>query len=510
MKEYTQLQYALSYSRLGFSVFPLKPRSKIPFTKNGYKDATKDEKQINDWWSQYPDANIGIATGKVSDNLFVIDFNVDDNGVNGYYTFLDYCKNEKISFPDTVKVTTGRSGIHWYYKAKKGIIINSKQGIIDGVDLRGDNGYVVAPGSTHANGNKYTFIQDFNDIQIADANNIVYDFINQKNKNELEKKESKQYITLKTKENKNGDSVLIQSIENCCTVLALDKNLSGKIKYNELSYSPFVYGNLPWTGKDNYREWNNFDDSNLKCYIEGNYGLNGMEKIMEALNIIVSENKFNPVIDYLEQIQWDGKERIKTLLSDYLGVEQSEYSETAIKLFMIGAINRVYYPGCKFDYMPVLVGKQGVGKSTFFKILAGNDAWYNDNFNTVEGDKAVEKLRGMWLVELAELLAAKKAQEVESIKSFLTSTVDNYRQPYSRRTEQRPRYCVFAGTTNNLHFMTDKTGNRRYWPLIVRKEYIKKSLFTNKEEVREEFRQAWGKRYIFLKQKILHWFFLSI
>jgi predicted P-loop ATPase len=163
-----------------------------------------------------------------------------------------------------------------------------------------------------------------------------------------------------------------------------------------------------------------------------------------------------------------------------------------MKLFMLGAINRAYRPGCKFDLMPVLVGEQGTGKSTFFKILAGNDAWYNDNFNTVEGDKAAEKLRGMWIVELAELLATKKSKEVESIKAFLTSTIDSYRQPYGRRTEQRPRVCVFAGTTNNMHFMTDKTGNRRYVPLIVRKKFIKKSLFDNPKQIQNEFQQAWA------------------
>lgn len=301
------------------------------------------------------------------------------------------------------------------------------------------------------------------------------------------------FVQLKrTKEDKNGNTKIVQSIENCCTVLRTDEALAGKIKYNELSYSPYIFGNLPWTNGDNYREWTNFDDSNLKCYIEDTYGLTSMDKIMEALNIIVSENKFNPVVGYLEQLEWDGTERIKNLLPEYLGVEQNEYSETVMRLFMLGAISRAYKPGCKFDYMPVLVGEQGVGKSTFFKVLAGNDAWYNDNFNTIEGDKATEKLRGMWIVELAELLATKKAKEVESIKAFITSTVDSYRAPYNRRTEQRPRVCVFAGTTNNSHFMTDRTGNRRYLPLVVRKSHVKKSLFDNPKEVQEEFRQAWA------------------
>lgn len=569
MKEYTQLQYALSYIKLGFSIFPLKPRSKIPLTKNGFKDATKDIAQVKRWWTETPNANIGIATGKISGNLFVIDFDIDeDKGINGYHAFLDYCRENNVQFPDTVIAITGRKGSHWYYRSDREV--GSRTGIIEGVDLRGNGGYVVAPGSIHANGNKYEFEQDFNDIKIADATEEIYNFIEQRhqgetesftlpdtipegmrnatfyklacslqakgltdetiqevvmkeaitrssppmNKDDLEelektiksalKKEKgslkvvpfykpvkKQFVTLKTKPTKNGE-ITIQSIENVCTVLRLDENLAGKIKYNMISYSPWIFGELPWTNGDNYREWTNSDDSNLKCYIEDTYGLNAMDKIMEALNIVMNENSFNPVVGYLEQLEWDGQKRIENLLSDYLGVEKNEYSETALKLFMLGAINRAYHPGCKFDYMPVLVGEQGVGKSTFFKILAGNDAWYNDNFNTVEGDKAAEKLRGMWIVELAELLATKKAKEVESIKAFITSTIDSYRAPYGRRTEQRPRVCVFAGTTNNMHFMTDKTGNRRYLPLIVRKKHVKKSLFDNPKKVQDEFQQAWA------------------
>jgi len=307
-------------------------------------------------------------------------------------------------------------------------------------------------------------------------------------KQEKKYKEAQKFIEFTL----NEKGYIVSSISNVCLALREDLELKGKIRYNELSYSPFVYGTLPWSNNDNYREWTNFDDSNLKCYIEEKYKIGSMEKINEALNIVTGENKFNPIIDYLEQLKWDGQPRIANLLSDYLGVEKNEYSETALRLFMLGAISRAYQPGCKFDYMPVLVGEQGVGKSTFFKVLAGNDAWYNDNFNTVEGDKAAEKLRGMWIVELAELLAAKKAKEVESIKAFITSTVDTYRQPYSRRTEQRPRICVFAGTTNNSHFMTDRTGNRRYLPLVVRKEYVKKSFFIKPKEVQEEFQQAWA------------------
>ena len=100
--------------------------------------------------------------------------------------------------------------------------------------------------------------------------------------------------------------------------------------------------------------------------------------------------------------------------------------------------------------MLILVGKQGAYKSSFLRFLAGSDTWFADNFNSVDGDKAFEKLRGMWIVEMSELQATKRAKDVESIKAFITSTIDTYRTPYERRTEQRPRQCVLAGTSNLL------------------------------------------------------------
>lgn len=354
---------AMEYIKMGLAVFPLEERGKRPITRNGCKDATTDAAQVKAWWQQYPESNIGIATGSRSGGIFVIDLDVDeDRGIDGYHMLEDW-QRENGRFPDTWTAITGRGGY------------------------------------------------------------------------------------------------------------------------------------LPWEHINKYREWNNADDSNLKSYIESRYGLKSMEKIMEALNVVMNRNPYNPVKEMLESIykKWDKKTGyIENLLPDYLGVEKTDYATECMKLFMLGAISRAYYPGCKFDYMPVFVGKQGIGKSTFLRLLAMNNSWYNDNFNTVEGDKAPEKLRGMWMVELAELLATKKAKEVESIKAFLTSTVDTYRPPYGRRTEQRPRVCVFAGTTNNDHFLTDRTGNRRFLPIVTRKEYVKKSMFENQEAVIRDFENAWG------------------
>lgn len=582
LNEITPYQAAVEYINKGLAVFPLKYRGKTPLTINGCKDATTDAAIVKGWWQKWPNANIGIATGQKSGGLIVIDLDIDDNkGLDGYHTLRDWERTNG-NLPDTWQSITGRGGNHLFYRSQKSV--GNRAGILEGVDIRGDGGYIVAPPSIHQNGRKYEWEQSPDEFELVEADDVVFKLLDTKvnNSNDTEFKPpevvpvgkrndimfkfscslqakgltdeaiiaairiendkrcnpplpedellrtinsalkhekgvkitnnkvqpqedrsiSKNVFEVKARLSINEENgKIIQSIDNICEVLRRDPNLAGKIKYNTLSYAPFVFGDLPWC-QGGYREWNNTDDSNLKCYVESVYGLKSLEKIMEALNIVVNENKFNPVVDYLEQIPWDGKPHIENLLSDYLGVKKDQYSIESMRIFMLGAINRAYYPGCKFDYMPVLVGEQGVGKSTFFKILAGNDDWYNDNFNTVDGDKATEKLRGMWIVELAELLAVKKAQAVESIKAFITSTVDTYRPPYGRRTEQRPRVCVFAGTTNSTHFLTDRTGNRRYLPLLINKDEVKKSMFDNRKEVQEDFRQAWAEAlHIFKTQK---------
>lgn len=567
--EYPSMYHAaIDYIKRGLAVFPLEEKGKRPKTRNGFKDATTDAAQVKAWWQQWPNANIGIATGKRSGGIFVIDLDIDeDKGIDGYHTLEDW-QRENGKFPETWTAITGRGGYHLYFHSNSEI--KNRAGIIDGVDVRGDGGYVVAPPSVHSNGNRYEWEYDPEEFDLAEANNNVKyfldtginspgerfsmpDIVNAGERNDMifrfacmmqakgasdeavfaatmaenntkcnppmNEKEVRVIVNsvLKYQKGKpihiNDNGVATQgwrepifattekgyikkTIENTCEAIEYDEKLWGHIKYNELSYSPFVVGSLPWEHQNMYREWTNADDSNLKAYIEAKYGLGSMEKTMEALNIVVNRNKFNPVVDMLEDIyahKWDKQYgHIRKLLPEYLGAEDSEYNFECMRLFMLGAISRAHYPGCKFDYMPVFVGKQGIGKSTFLRLLAMNNAWYNDNFNTIEGDKAPEKLRGMWMVELAELLATKKAKEVESIKAFLTSTVDTYRPPYGRRTEQRPRVCVFAGTTNNDHFLTDRTGNRRFLPIVTRKEFVKKSMFDNLEEVQKDFENAWG------------------
>ena len=291
----------------------------------------------------------------------------------------------------------------------------------------------------------------------------------------------------------NSKGAPYQTITNCMTVLANDPLLVGRFGYNTIAYSKTIETPVPWDTSHGTRQITDVDYSQFAAYLEKEYGLHSKQKAIDAIANICSQNRYNPIFEWLEGLKWDGEPRTRGLLPMFLGAVESDYNTEVIELFMRGAIARVLHPGTKFDHMIVLVGKQGIGKSTFLRRLAHQSAWFNDNFNTIEGDNAVEKLRGMWMVEMAELLSVKKAKEVEAVKAFVTSTVDTIRPKYARETEQRPRVCVFAGTTNDMDFLSDPTGNRRFIPIHCDAQERQEILFD--DTYQEFFDQCWAEVY---------------
>lgn len=287
-----------------------------------------------------------------------------------------------------------------------------------------------------------------------------------------------------------GNGKAIQSIENCQRVLAADPALSGRFYYDVRAYTKMVSGPVPWDKAAGDRPISDADYCGLAAYLEREYGLMSKNKAIDAVVCATNGNRRNTVTEWLDSLEWDGQERIMTLLPLFLGCDASDYNVEVMRLFMLGAVARAYEPGAKFDYMPVLVGAQGIGKSYFLRMLGTRSEWYCDNLSTVEGDAATEKLRGMWIIELAELLATKRSKDVEGIKAFVTSTVDVIRPKYARETEQRPRACVFAGTTNDMQFLTDATGNRRFLPVECGVHPPAMSLFA--DDAPAYFEQAWA------------------
>lgn len=284
-----------------------------------------------------------------------------------------------------------------------------------------------------------------------------------------------------------------QTIENCRRAIMRDRLLDGRIYYDERAYTKMLVGPVPWDDRPGERPVSDADYCGLAAYLERWYWLTSKNKAVDALTLVAMRNRRNPVREWLESLEWDGVERVETLLSVFLGADPSEYNAAVMSTFMAGACARACEPGVKFDYMPVLHGAQGLGKSMFLRRLGTRSDWYCDNFNTLDGDAAAEKLRGMWIIEMAELLATKRSKDVEGIKAFITSTVDTIRPKYARETEQRPRTCVFAGTTNNATFLSDATGNRRFLPVACGVYEPAMSLFDAAAPA--YFEQAWAEAF---------------
>lgn len=258
-------------------------------------------------------------------------------------------------------------------------------------------------------------------------------------------------------------------LRNLVLILRNDPNLQG-IAYNSHRGAIVLLEPAPWRKPGEWKgpDWSDDDDAALRVYLEKVYKIWTPGKLSDALAAVSHERAFHPIRDYLEGLpEWDGLPRLEELLIDYLGAEDSAYVRAVTKKTLVAAVARVVHPGCKFDCMLVLVGPQGIGKSTLFAALGGK--WFNDslNLNDVKDKTAAEKLQGYWILEIGELAGIRKA-EVEAVKSFLSRQKDVYRPSYGRRTVEHPRQCIVVGSTNNdTGFLRDSTGNRRFWPVLV-------------------------------------------
>ncbi len=210
--------------------------------------------------------------------------------------------------------------------------------------------------------------------------------------------------------------------------------------------------------------WSDADDDHIQNRLEMNYDLKGDTVYKRTLSQHARKHAFHPVRDYLNDLpEWDNVPRAFRLFTETLLIDDTEYSRAVIYHWLLGAVARIFHPGCKFDYCLVLKGAQGIGKSTIFNFLGGK--WFNDSVGTLDGKDVMEQIQGSWIIELGELQATNKSDN-EQIKAFLSRQVDKFRTPYGRRTEEYPRQCVFAGTTNSEEFLRDRTGSRRFWVLV--------------------------------------------
>lgn len=256
----------------------------------------------------------------------------------------------------------------------------------------------------------------------------------------------------------------LKTISNLRMIFTHDENLR-QIRFDtfcqdDISFSP-LFCNV---------NGNKVDEESvgkIQDYLEQNYDLRlTQNKVFEILKTTASERNFNPVQDYIRKEEWDGTPRIETAIIDYLGAEDTPLIREQTKLWFVAAVARAFEPGCKFDNVLTLPGPQGVGKSTFFKVIG--DRWFNDSFSFASGDKEkVETITNGWIIEISELNGMKRANDAEAAKAFLSRRSDCMRPAYGRKPIEYLRHNVFAATTNETNFLQGDNGNRRWWIVPV-------------------------------------------
>ena len=282
------------------------------------------------------------------------------------------------------------------------------------------------------------------------------------------------------------------SAPNINLILQNDQILRNCYTLNMFDYRRYVLRDTPWRKIENENEpMRDVDYSGIRNYIECVYGIASSMKVDDAFAIEVERHKFHPIQKYILSNEWDGVERIDTLLIDYFGCEDSPYIRAVIRKSLCAAVARIFEPGTKYDMVLILVGDQGTYKSTFIRKL-GVD-WFSDTFTTVQGKEAYEQLQGAWIIEMAELSALKKS-EVESVKQFISKCDDAFRPAYGRTVEIYKRQCVFFGTTNDTDFLKDSTGNRRFNPVDIHPEFATKSVKDDMDDY--VVSQIWAEAYV--------------
>ena len=293
----------------------------------------------------------------------------------------------------------------------------------------------------------------------ARASDAVSDFAAELDETEKDDKDWRTKLEIKK------DGSIVPNARNALIILMYDSHLQS-IRLNTMTgMIEADVDALPW--KRDFIFWQNSDTEQLYMWIANNHGVQFPKEIFQmALTTVANKRRFHPIEDYLQELpEWDGQERAEMLLVDYLGAENTIFNREAIVKVLLAAVARIYHPGIKFDYMLVLNGPQGIGKSTFFgRLFKG---FLSDSLTMLDmRDKTgSEKLQGYWALEVAEMAGMRKA-DIECVKSFISRQEDIYRPAYGRVVEKHPRRCVIVGSTNSsTGFLRDISGNRRFWPV---------------------------------------------
>lgn len=255
-------------------------------------------------------------------------------------------------------------------------------------------------------------------------------------------------------------------VANVVLALRHDPIWKGVFALNEFSNMPVIRSKPPWANGHWTGQIEPFSEANearILVWVQQQGIHCKIEAVRQALHIIVDENKFHPIKDYLNSIIWDGKPRIDQWLTYYLGViPVPDYTSPSGARWLISGAARVFEPGCMAKYALILEGDQDLGKSQALQILGGE--WFTDDLDEMGGKDSKMQAGNAWIIELAELDSMRKS-DISTIKAFISRKVDKFRKPFGHYVEERPRQCIMAGTVNPAgEYFQDATGAVRFWP----------------------------------------------
>ena len=254
-------------------------------------------------------------------------------------------------------------------------------------------------------------------------------------------------------------------LANALIALRLAPEWRGVLAYDEFALVTIQLKPPPWLKQeDNWspKQWTDRDDALTADWLQ-HQGISVTVNVAAtAAETAAKDHSFHPIRDYLENLVWDGVERIANFAWRYLGAEDTHYHRAVSRCLFIAAVARIMRPGCKADYVPILEGAQDKGKSTAIELLFR--PWFSDDLAELGTKDAAMQVRVAWGVEIAELASMTRG-EIERVKAFITRKIDRFRPSYGRRVIEVPRQSVFIGSTNSDAYLKDETGGRRFWPI---------------------------------------------